>query len=77
MIRCFMVVQLVSGIILSLVYVADYQTRFSCVLDMSKEGLFVWFVRYLHIWGVTFIFVLFFLHMGRSLYFSSYSKVGV
>lgn len=72
-----MVIQIVSGIILSFLYVADRLMRFGCVLDLTKEGLFVWFVRYLHIWGVRFIFVLFFLHMGRSLYYSSYSKLGV
>lgn len=34
-------------------------------------------VRYLHIWGVSFIFILLFLHMGRSLYYSRYTKLGV
>ena len=31
----------------------------------------------MHIWGVRFIFILFLVHMGRSLYYSSYSKLGV
>lgn len=31
----------------------------------------------MHVWGVTFIFLLFFVHMGRALYYSSYSKLGV
>lgn len=49
MIRMFLVVQLVSGIILSFLYVADTNLRFGCVLDFINEGLFLWFVRYLHI----------------------------
>ena len=49
MISSFMVIQIVSGIILSFLYVADRLMRFGCVLDLTKEGLFVWFVRYLHI----------------------------
>lgn len=77
MIRSFLVVQVISGVILSLLYVADSSMRFGCVLDFTKEGLFVWVVRYAHIWGVSFIFVLFFIHMGRALYYSSYSKLGV
>lgn len=77
MIRVFLVLQIVSGIILSLLYVADAGLRFGCVLDFINEGLFLWFVRYLHIWGVTFIFILFLVHMGRSFYYSSYSKLGV
>jgi ubiquinol-cytochrome c reductase cytochrome b subunit len=77
MIRRFLVLQLGSGIILSLIYVADSEMRFGCVLEFTGESIFVWFVRYLHIWGVTFIFVLFLVHMGRALYYSSYRKVGV
>lgn len=77
MIRSFMVIQIISGIILSFLYVADASLRFGCVLDFTKEGLFVWIVRYAHIWGVRFIFILFFIHMGRSLYYSRYRKLGV
>lgn len=77
MIRSFLAIQLVSGIILSFLYVADSAMRFGCVVDFTSEGLFVWLVRYCHIWGVTFIFLLFFLHMGRALYYSSYRKLGV
>jgi ubiquinol-cytochrome c reductase cytochrome b subunit len=77
MISVFLIFQVVSGVILSLLYVADSFLSFGCVIDMTKEGLFVWFVRYMHIWGVSFIFVLFIVHMGRSLYYSSYRKLGV
>nr|YP_009533198.1 cytochrome b [Cyathocotyle prussica]AYH51383.1 cytochrome b [Cyathocotyle prussica] len=77
MISSFLVIQIISGIILSLLYVADSLLSFGCVLNMTSDGLFIWFVRYMHIWGVTFIFILFFVHMGRSLYYSSYSKLGV
>lgn len=77
MVRFFLVVQVVSGIILSFLYVADSGMRFGCVLDFTKESLFVWLTRYFHIWGVTFIFLLLFMHMGRSLYYSSYTKIGV
>nr|YP_010235125.1 cytochrome b [Notocotylus intestinalis]QTC30697.1 cytochrome b [Notocotylus intestinalis] len=77
MISAFLVFQTVSGIILSFLYVADSNLSFGCVVDFTNEGLFVWLVRYMHIWGVSFIFVLLFVHMGRSLYYSSYTKLGV
>nr|YP_009139756.1 cytochrome b [Ogmocotyle sikae]AKG49753.1 cytochrome b [Ogmocotyle sikae] len=77
MISAFLVFQVVSGVILSFLYVADYNLSFGCVVDFTNEGLFVWLVRYMHIWGVSFIFVLLFVHMGRALYYSSYSKLGV
>lgn len=77
MISFFLVIQFVSGIILSFLYVANSYLSFSCVCDFTQDSLFVWLVRYSHIWGVTFIFFLFFIHMGRALYYSSYSKLGV
>nr|YP_010231368.1 cytochrome b [Apharyngostrigea pipientis]QSV37698.1 cytochrome b [Apharyngostrigea pipientis] len=77
MISSFLIIQVVSGVILSLLYVADSGLSFGCVLDLTMESLFVWFIRYFHIWGVTFIFLLFLVHMGRAIYYSSYSKLGV
>nr|QBF03687.1 cytochrome b [Echinostoma sp. JM-2019] len=77
MISSFLIIQVVSGIILSFLYVADSVLSFGCVVEFTSESLFVWLVRYFHIWGVTFIFLLFFVHMGRALYYSSYSKLGV
>lgn len=49
MISSFLLVQLVSGIILSFLYVADAGLRFSCVCDFTNDSLFVWIVRYSHI----------------------------
>lgn len=77
MISSFLIIQFISGVILSFLYVADSSLSFACVCDFTQDSLFVWLVRYAHVWGVTFIFFLFFLHMGRSLYYSSYSKLGV
>nr|YP_010461004.1 cytochrome b [Artyfechinostomum malayanum]UUF68157.1 cytochrome b [Artyfechinostomum malayanum] len=77
MISSFLIIQVISGIILSFLYVADSFLSFGCVVEFTSESLFVWLVRYFHIWGVTFIFLLFFVHMGRALYYSSYSKLGV
>lgn len=49
MISRFLGLQLLTGVVLSLLYVADSEMRFSCVLEFTGERLFVWFVRYLHI----------------------------
>nr|UFQ88394.1 cytochrome b [Rhinebothrium sp. LRP 10405]UFQ88418.1 cytochrome b [Rhinebothrium taeniuri] len=77
MISAFMVFQIVTGIVLSLLYVADVQLSFQCVMDLTNDSFFTWCVRYWHIWGVTVLFILFFVHMGRALYYSSYTKKGV
>nr|YP_009092172.1 cytochrome b [Dicrocoelium chinensis]AHG06497.1 cytochrome b [Dicrocoelium chinensis] len=77
MISGFMFFQVLTGVVLSFLYVSGCEVSFSCVTGFTNESLFVWLVRYAHIWGVTFIFFYIFLHMGRALYYSSYSKFGV
>ena len=77
MISAFMVFQIITGIILSFLYVADVKLSFQCVMDLTKDSFFTWSVRYWHIWGVTILFILFFIHMGRALYYSRYTKIGV
>lgn len=73
----FMVVQVLTGVILSFLYVADTTVRFFMVMNLSNDSFFTWCIRYWHMWGVTVLFFLLFVHMGRALYYSSYSKKGV
>nr|YP_009442300.1 cytochrome b [Paratetraonchoides inermis]ATN95410.1 cytochrome b [Paratetraonchoides inermis] len=77
MIFSFLFIQIITGIILSFLYVADESLSFYCVMNLSNDSLFTWFIRYFHIWGVTFIFLIFIIHIGRGLYYSSYLKISV
>lgn len=74
MLSLFMVVQVVTGVVLSFLYVADPLVRFSVVMDLSSESFYGWCLRYWHIWGVKVLFILFLFHIGRSLYYSRYRK---
>lgn len=77
MLSLFMVVQIATGVFLSFLYVADPLVRFSTVMKFSRDSFYTWCIRYWHIWGVKLLFILFFVHIGRSLYYSSYRKKGV
>ena len=77
MISSFMILQIVTGVILSFLYVADSNVRFSVVMGFSNDSFYTWCLRYWHIWGVKVLFFLFFVHMCRALYYSSYRKKGV
>lgn len=77
MLSSFMVLQIITGVVLSFLYIADPIKRFSIVMKFSRESFYTWCLRYWHIWGVKVLFVLFLLHIGRSLYYSRYSKKGV
>lgn len=73
----FIVLQIVTGVFLSFIYIGDYLSRFFVVLGSSKDSFYVWCLRYWHIIGVNLLFILIFVHMGRSLYYGRYSKSGV
>lgn len=77
MLSMFMLIQVITGVVLSFLYVADYTNRFFIVMNLSNDSFFTWCVRYLHIWGVSVLFILLFIHMGRALYYSRYTKRGV
>lgn len=70
-------VQTATGVVLSFVYVATTAEAFGWVLGSSIDSFFFWGVRYWHVWGVRAIFIVLFVHMGRALYYSRYSKAGV
>lgn len=77
MISAFMIIQVLTGIILSFLYIADSMVSFPVVMKFSKDSFYTWCLRYWHIWGVKVLFALFFVHMRRALYYSSYRKKGV
>nr|ADU04580.1 cytochrome b [Schistosoma turkestanicum] len=75
MLSFFMVLQVLSGVVLSFFYSSSL--NFELLMLWTDDSLFNWFIRYLHIWGVSVIFFLLYIHIARSLYYSSYSKLGV
>nr|YP_009519785.1 cytochrome b [Paruterina candelabraria]AYD49579.1 cytochrome b [Paruterina candelabraria] len=77
LISAFMVSQIITGIILSFLYVSDYTTSFFTVMNFSNDSFVTWCIRYWHMLGVNLLFILVFIHMGRALYYSSYSSKGV
>nr|BAB62230.1 cytochrome b [Taenia solium] len=73
----FMVLQVLTGVVLSFLYVADYLCSFFIIMSLSNDSFFTWCLRYWHMVGVNVLFILLFVHMARALYYSSYSKKGV
>nr|YP_007891019.1 cytochrome b [Echinococcus felidis]ABU46384.1 cytochrome b [Echinococcus felidis]BAN15703.1 cytochrome b [Echinococcus felidis] len=73
----FMVLQIITGVLLSFVYVADFMCSFFMVMNLSNDSFFTWCLRYWHMVGVNVLFILLFFHMGMALYYGSYVKKGV
>nr|YP_009327972.1 cytochrome b [Cladotaenia vulturi]APC62892.1 cytochrome b [Cladotaenia vulturi] len=72
-----MFIQVLSGVILSFLYIADSNISFSIVMNLSNDSFLTWCLRYWHMLGVNILFILLFIHMGRSLYYSSYNITNV
>lgn len=68
----FLVIQLVTGFMLSMHYVAHAGMAFVSVELIMRDVNHGWLIRYMHANGASFFFMCVYLHMLRSLYYSSY-----
>ena len=71
----FLLVQLVSGVFLSIHYVRWVGGSFDRVVHIMRDVEGGWFVRVLHSNGARGMFLFMFIHVGRGLYYDSYLKI--
>ena len=67
-----LVIQIVSGIFLTMHYKPDAQMAFASVEYIMREVPGGWFIRYMHSTGASAFFVVVYLHMFRGLIYGSY-----
>jgi quinol-cytochrome oxidoreductase complex cytochrome b subunit len=72
MLAFFLAVQIVTGIVLAMHYVADGSLAFASVQNIVREVSYGWLIRSLHATGATMFFVAVYLHLFRGLYYGSY-----
>lgn len=73
-----LVVQLVRGILLATRFTAHSDFSFDRVVVIFQDRNYGWLLRLVHSTGASFFFLFIYLHMGRGLYYGSYtSKVEV
>lgn len=70
----FFVVQVVTGIWLTMYYKPDSELAFSSIQHIMRDVHYGWLLRYLHAVGPTALFFAIYMHMGRGLYYGSYRK---
>lgn len=66
-------IQIVTGLALTFWYIGSVNLAFSSVEFIMREVNFGWLIRYLHANGASLFFVVVYLHMGRGLFFGSYT----
>ena len=69
-----LVIQIVTGIFLTMHYKPDAALAFSSVEYIMRDVPWGWLVRYLHSTGASAFFVVVYLHMFRGLLYGSYRK---
>ncbi|HUN26123.1 MAG TPA: cytochrome bc complex cytochrome b subunit [Steroidobacteraceae bacterium] len=67
-----LVLQLVTGIFLTMFYKVGAATSFDSVAYIMREVDYGWLIRYLHSTGASAFFVVIYLHMFRGLLYGSY-----
>ena len=67
-----LVLQLVTGIFLTMFYKVGEATAFDSVEFIMREVQWGWLIRYLHSSGASFFFIVVYLHMFRALLYGSY-----
>ncbi len=69
-----LVIQIVSGIFLTMHYKPDAQLAFASVEYIMRDVDFGWLIRYVHSTGASMFFVVVYLHMFRGLIYGSYRQ---
>jgi len=69
-----MILQISTGIFLSFFYNSDLNFAFITVENIMRNIKYGWFIRYVHVNVASFIFLFLYLHMGKALYYRSYTR---
>ena len=68
----FLLVQIITGIILSMHYTAHVDHAFSSIEHIMRNVNHGWLIRYIHMNGASFFFIVVYIHIFRGLYYGSY-----
>ena len=69
-----LIMQLVTGIFLTMNYKPSAATAFASVEYIMRDVEWGWLIRYLHSTGASFFFIVVYLHMFRAMLYGSYKK---
>jgi len=69
-----LVLQIVTGIFLTMHYKPDTEVAFASVEYIMRDVSWGWLIRYLHSTGASFFFIVVYLHMFRAMLYGSHRK---
>nr|UPO81185.1 cytochrome b [Ammotragus lervia] len=68
-----LILQILTGLFLAMHYTSDTTTAFSSVAHICRDVNYGWIIRYMHANGASMFFICLFMHVGRGLYYGSYT----
>nr|ARH54076.1 cytochrome b [Anthrenus verbasci] len=69
---CLMI-QIITGLFLAMHYTANVELAFNSVIHICRDVNYGWLIRNLHANGASFFFVCLYMHVGRGMYYGSYT----
>nr|YP_010701981.1 cytochrome b [Paracondylactis sinensis]WCL18743.1 cytochrome b [Paracondylactis sinensis] len=70
-----LVIQIATGIFLAMHYCADVSLAFASVDHIMRDVNYGFLLRYFHANGASMFFLFLYMHIGRGLYYGSYTKM--
>lgn len=70
----FLVLQILTGIVLAMHYVAHVDHAFASVAHIMRDVNYGWLLRNMHMVGASFFFFAVYIHIFRGLYYGSYKE---
>lgn len=67
-----LVIMIVTGIVLAMQYVAHTEHAFASTEHIMRNVNYGWLLRYIHMNGASFFFIVVYIHIFRGLYYGSY-----
>jgi group II intron reverse transcriptase/maturase len=72
---CLLVIQIITGVLLSVHYTADVSFAFYSVEFIMRNVEGGWFVRYMHSSGASLLFITLYAHILRSIYYRTFRNI--
>nr|ANJ01494.1 cytochrome b [Calvia championorum] len=70
-----LLIQILTGIFLTMHYSANIEMAFNSVSHICRDVNMGWLIRTIHANGASFFFICIYIHIGRGMYYGSYSLI--
>ncbi|MHC8508815.1 MAG: cytochrome b [Rhodospirillales bacterium] len=69
-----LMIMIITGVFLAMNYTAHVDYAFASVERIMRDVNYGWLIRYIHMNGASFFFIVIYIHMFRGLYYGSYKR---